>query len=59
MNIENDHLIIIGRYLSGEATPEQAMALQEWLKEPENKVEYDRIVSNVEKCFSGHIDLTI
>ena len=47
MNIENenDHLIMIGRYLSGEATPEQAMALQEWLNVPENKVEYDRIVS--------------
>ena len=47
MNIENenDHLILISRYLSGEATPEQAMALQEWLNVPENKLEYDRIVS--------------
>ena len=58
MNIENenDHLIIIGRYLSGEATPEQAMTLHEWLKVPENKTEYDRIVS-IWNQLPGTVDL--
>lgn len=47
MNIENEdnHFTIIGKYLSGEASPEEAMMLHAWMEEPNNKQEYDRIIS--------------
>ena len=38
-------LAFIGKYLAGEATAEEAMALHDWLKISENKKEFDRLVN--------------
>lgn len=35
--------VLIAKYLSGEATPEEAMALDDWLQEPSNRLHFDDI----------------
>jgi transmembrane sensor len=37
----NDELIV--RYLAGEATPEEAMALEDWLTSPENRLYFEEL----------------
>lgn len=39
----NDELIV--KYLSGEASPEQALTISDWLREPNNKVRFDQFES--------------
>lgn len=44
MKSENDLKVndeLIAKYLSGEATPEEAMALHDWLELPENKTHFE------------------
>lgn len=36
-------LNLVTKYLAGESTPEEAMLLEDWLKDKENKLEFDRI----------------
>jgi ferric-dicitrate binding protein FerR (iron transport regulator) len=45
MNLSNqdDHLNFLAKYLAGEATPEEAMELEKWLKNKDNKIEFDRV----------------
>jgi len=38
-----EQINLVAKYLAGEATPEEAMLLDDWLKDEENKKEYDRI----------------
>jgi transmembrane sensor len=44
MKLENNKIDaeLIGKYLAGEASPDEAMMLDEWLADPENKKEFDR-----------------
>jgi len=39
----NEELIV--KYLSGEATPEEALALHDWLTTPENKLQFEQLES--------------
>jgi ferric-dicitrate binding protein FerR (iron transport regulator) len=48
MNITVDDDLIV-KYLSGEATPEEAMALNDWLETPGNKRYFDELESTWNK----------
>jgi ferric-dicitrate binding protein FerR (iron transport regulator) len=45
MSQQNETVTIdlIAKYLTGEASPEEAILLDDWLREPENKREFDRL----------------
>jgi len=48
MNSENEIEIndeLIARYLSGEASPEEALALMDWLRQPDNKSHFEKFES--------------
>jgi transmembrane sensor len=40
MTVDDD---LIAKYLSGEATPEEAMALSDWLETPANKIRFEEL----------------
>lgn len=40
-----DYPALIGKYLSGEASPKEASEIHEWIQIPENKIIYDNYVS--------------
>ena len=44
-NQHYDYTALIGKYLSGEASPEEALDIHEWIQVPENKSQYDNYVS--------------
>lgn len=41
--VMNDALIV--KYLSGEAAPEEAQALTDWIRQPDNRIHYERLAS--------------
>ena len=43
MNSTNNKLTpeLLGKYLAGEASPEEAIQIDEWLADPENRKEYE------------------
>ncbi|MEP6950957.1 MAG: FecR family protein [Ginsengibacter sp.] len=43
-NIQID-ILLVTKYLAGEATPEEAIAIGHWIKEPANKKQFDEISS--------------
>lgn len=44
-NTQFDYPALIGKYLSGEASPEEASEIHEWMQIPENKSLYENYVS--------------
>src|SRR5262249_48424717 len=46
MNLENNipNLDLATKYLAGEASPDEAMQLEEWLRIPENKTAFDQLL---------------
>jgi ferric-dicitrate binding protein FerR (iron transport regulator) len=52
--VKNDIVItdeLIGRYLAGEAGPDEAMDLQEWLKDRENRLRYEALAASWDAAF--------
>jgi transmembrane sensor len=48
MTVDDD---LIAKYLSGEATPEEAMALNDWLESPVNRRYFDELESTWDKSY--------
>jgi ferric-dicitrate binding protein FerR (iron transport regulator) len=53
----NDELIV--RYLAGEATPEEAMALHDWLASPENRLYFEELQRTWSVTFPSRSQRTI
>lgn len=45
--------VLIAKYLSGEATPEEAMALDDWLREPANRLHFAGVQQAWDATFPG------